>query len=288
MVYARTHPNCLKQSVAAVWVWGVSNLNPAVKSQSAAIEAQDDLEHVLVRLRTSATDVEARMDKLTRTLQTKKRDIQNRVKSQAVAASKAKVFAPIIPLLNEMKQLRSQQLVNTNRITLVVKQLEAFENGKFQQSIVRTLKQSVIAMKQIGIGNKAEDIDEIMSDLDESLLTADEMNEVLSGRNMLSMTNSMNGDDDIMKELDAWLANDEDEIDFNVMDVVVQASNASKQTDALVTPSTTHKHYERPRPNASERNEAELEPEPTEEERNEAEPTEAELDSYPRIANLAV
>lgn len=254
-------------------------MNPTVKSQSAAIEAQDDLEHVLVRLRTSEKDVENRMAKVTHTLQTKKRDIQSKVKSAVIAANKSKVFAPIIPLVNEMKQLRSQQLVNTNRITLVVKQLEAFENGKFQQSIVRTLKQSVIAMKQIGIGNKAEDIDEIMSDLDESLLSANEMNEVLSGHNMISMTNSMNGDEDIMKELDEWLANDEDEIDFNVMDVAIQASTDSKQTNALVSPSATHRHYEPPRLNASEPNESEP---------NESEPNESELESYPRIQILAV
>lgn len=281
VVYTQSNPNCFKQSVAAVWVWGVSNLNPTVKSQSAAIEAQDDLEHVLVRLRTSEKDVENRVTQLTHTLQNKKRDIQSKVGSAVVAANKAKVFAPIIPLINQLKQLRSQQLVNTNRITLVVKQLEAFENGKFQQSIVRTLKQSVIAMKQIGIGNKAEEIDEIMSELDESLLSAQEVNEVLSGTNMLSMTNSMNGDDDIMKELDEWLANDEDEINFNVMDVVAKTDTASKQTHALVTPSTTFRHTEL---DASKPNESE----PNESEPNKPEPSESKpgiaLESYPRIA----
>jgi len=65
-------------------------------------------------------------------------------------------------------------------------------------------------MKQICIGTRADEIDEIMGDLDESLLAANDVNEVLSGHNMVSMSNSMNGDDDeLMNEFDEWLRSED-------------------------------------------------------------------------------
>jgi hypothetical protein len=203
-------PGCFSELFAFLWVSAITAVIPSIKAETTAIQAQDDLQSVLQQLRANDVDIESEMAKLTTTLNVKKTEIVAKMRSGLSKQMKAKTFSTMLPSIRKMKTLQSQQKTNQSRLTLVVKQLEAFENGKFQQSIVKTLKQSVMAMKQIGIGTKADEIDEIMGDLDESLLAANDVNEVLSGHNMLSMSNSMNGDeDDLMKEFDEWLRSED-------------------------------------------------------------------------------
>jgi hypothetical protein len=206
----QNQPDCFRESIAFMWVSAITAVIPSIRAETTAIQAQDDLDVVLIQLRANEVDVESEITKLSKTLNTKKIEIVSKMRTGLSKQMKEKAFATMLPSIRKMKTLQNQQKVTQNRISLVVKQLEAFENGKFQQSIVKTLKQSVMAMKQIGIGTKADEIDDMMGDLDESLLAANDVNEVLSGHNMVSMSNSMNaGDDELMNEFDEWLRSED-------------------------------------------------------------------------------
>jgi hypothetical protein len=203
-----TEPSCFSETLAILWVSTITAVIPSIKAETTAIQAQDDLQSVLLQLRANDADLEKEVATLSAQLAVKKRDLVAKMKVGMTKPAKSKAFAQMMPSIRKIKSLETQQKMNGNRINLVVKQLEAFENGKFQQSIVKTLKQSVMAMKQIGIGNKADEIDVIMGDLDESLMGVEEVNQVLSGANL----NSMNLDDDeLLSEFDAWLEEEDDD-----------------------------------------------------------------------------
>lgn len=205
-------PSCFREMAASLWVHMVSSMVPSIKAETAAVQAQDDLLNVLTRLRANESDIQGEIERLSDTLKTKKRDVVNRLHSGVLNKNtKLKAFSTLLPSIRKLRMLQSQYKVNQNRIALVMKQLEAFDNGKFQQSIVQTLKQSVSAMKQIGIGMKVDEIDDIMGDLDDSLLASNEVNEALSGQRMLSMDGESMNEDDLMRELDAWLESEDAE-----------------------------------------------------------------------------
>jgi hypothetical protein len=199
-------PTCLSETMAFVWVSLVTSVMPGIKAETTAIQAQDDLLTVLLQLRANDVDLEKDVASLQVSMTTRKKEMMCKMKPGMSKAQKTKAFSSLLPSIRKMKTLQSQQKVNCNRINLVVKQLEAFESGKFQQSIVKTLKQSVMAMKQIGIGTKADEIDEMMGDLDDNFLASNDVNEALSGHNMTSMNVD---EDDLMNEFDEWLLSEE-------------------------------------------------------------------------------
>jgi hypothetical protein len=249
----QNQPDCFRESVAFMWVSVITAVIPSIKAETTAIQAQDDLDSVLVQLRANEREIESEITKLSDTLNTKKIEIVAKMRAGLNKQMKAKAFSTMLPFIRKMKTLQNQLKVTQNRISLVVKQLEAFENGKFQQSIVKTLKQSVMAMKQIGIGTKADEIDEMMGELDDSLLAANDVNEVLSGHHMVSMSNSMNGDDDeLMNEFDEWLRSEDIEEGQGVSEDVVNmlpptpisTARDTTTTDAtvnIITPVTNYK-----------------------------------------------
>ena len=129
--------------------------------------------------------------------------LMQQIKGKRSAGMKA-----LKPLLLKCKQKRV-------RLTQIVRKRESFEhhldvlnNTEIDQTLITTVKQTATAMKSLGIHKQIDDVDTLMSDLEDSHLDAKEMSDLMSSR----MGREEDLDDaELEEELKALLEIDEDD-----------------------------------------------------------------------------
>lgn len=100
----------------------------------------------------------------------------------------------------------------SNTITVIESQILAIESSEWNKSIVEALRDSTNAMKKMNSGVPINEIEDIVSELEQQLDNASEVTKLLSATDMPGISNSMTNsltDMDLDEELDALLLDDE-------------------------------------------------------------------------------
>ncbi len=128
--------------------------------------------------------------------------------TQQIKGKRSAGMKALKPLLLKCKQKRV-------RLTQIVRKRESFEhhldvlnNTEIDQTLITTVKQTATAMKSLGIHKQIDDVDTLMSDLEDSHLDAKEMSDLMSSR--LGREEDLD-DTELEEELKALLEIDEDD-----------------------------------------------------------------------------
>jgi len=150
--------------------------------------------------------------------------------TQQIKGKRSAGMKALKPLLLKCKQKRV-------RLTQIVRKRESFEhhldvlnNTEIDQTLITTVKQTATAMKSLGIHKQIDDVDTLMSDLEDSHLDAKEMSDLMSSR----MGREEDLDDaELEEELNALLEIDGDDTASYILPSSMQVP-ARKQTMAEV------------------------------------------------------
>ncbi|EKX34834.1 hypothetical protein GUITHDRAFT_119017 [Guillardia theta CCMP2712] len=159
--------------------------------------------------------------------------------TQQIKGKRSAGMKALKPLLLKCKQKRV-------RLTQIVRKRESFEhhldvlnNTEIDQTLITTVKQTATAMKSLGIHKQIDDVDTLMSDLEDSHLDAKEMSDLMSSR--LGREEDLD-DAELEEELKALLEIDEDDTASYLLPSALQAP-PRKQTMAEVPQVTSSMVY---------------------------------------------
>ena len=98
-------PGCFSELAAFLWVSTITAVIPSIKAETTAIQAQDDLQSVLLQLRANDLDIDSEIAKLSATLNMKKAEIVAKMRTGLSQQMKAKTFSTMLPSIRKMKTL---------------------------------------------------------------------------------------------------------------------------------------------------------------------------------------
>lgn len=152
--------SCIK-AIAAAWVHTLRCTKMLDDKDSVMANAIDTLNTSIQQLKAQESSLMAEMSELAHQIKTRDR-------------------ASLKPLLIKSKQKRM-------KLTQLVRKRESFEqhleviyNSELDQTLISAVKTTATAMKNLGLDKKISDVDDIMSDLEESHSDVKDINNILS------------------------------------------------------------------------------------------------------------
>lgn len=192
---------CL-EALAAVWISTKKRIMREPVEQQI-FTAQDNLEQCKKSMELREHEMDECISRLHKEAVLKK-------KCGDVAAARIKLLekARIAKRLDKLRS--SMNIIDT--------QLEAIKSSELDKEIMISLKASSIALKKAGIGVNANEVETVMTELDDHLKEMQDITSVLS--------TPVNGsyDDDIDRELDSLLEDDQVPVQVNKMPAVAPVS----------------------------------------------------------------
>lgn len=171
--------NCFLESMASVWLMARRRLIPE-PIEEEVMTAQDGLEQCRKNMEEREIELKDLVSKLGQEVILKKR-------CNDIASAKSKL------LERKRAQKRLDRL--RNGIELVDSQLDAIRTSELDKEIMLTLKASTNAMRKAGIGVAVQDIENVMTELDEHIREVQDVTSALS--------NPLNGNDMADMDLEA-------------------------------------------------------------------------------------
>ncbi len=156
--------NCLFETVASMWIVTLKTI------KRGAPEADD--ESVQENLEGCRMSLEVREAELAESCKKLGREALRRRQQGDAAGAKAK----LMERRRSMKRLEKLR----NSLTLVDTQLDALRNTELDKELMQTLVASSTALKKAGVGKGVKEAEAVMSDLDEQMREASDLNQVLS------------------------------------------------------------------------------------------------------------
>lgn len=186
--------NCFLESLASAWLMTRRRLIPE-PIEEEVMTAQDGLEQCRKNMEERAVELKEIVAKLGHEVVSKRR-------ANDMATAKSKL------LERKRAQKRLDRL--RNGIDLVDSQLDAIRTSELDKEIMMTLKASTNAMRKAGIGVAVQDIENVMTELDEHIREAQDVTSALS--NPLNV-NDM-GDVDLEAEINMMMHEDSDDLEI--------------------------------------------------------------------------
>ena len=197
-------PSCMRENMLSVWIWMRESLDVELRNRTTAMIAENNLISVRDNMEKNKDKIVCDRERATSDLMKKARLCKSSPKEQQKTQLKK-----LIPLLHSVKGIQKREMLVTNQLKLLDVQIDAFENGRCQREMTETLRAGVVAMKKVGIQDDASDMDNIVLDMEDSLIEHSKFADSMS----LSLVNSMDDtdtDEGLMRELMAMIGDEND------------------------------------------------------------------------------
>jgi hypothetical protein len=207
--------NCFLESLASAWLVTRRRLVPE-PIEEEVMTAQDGLEQCRKNMEERAVELRELVAKLGH-------EVVSRRRANDMSTAKSKL------LERKRAQKRLDRL--RNGIDLVDSQLDAIRTSELDKEIMLTLKASTNAMRKAGIGVAVQDIENVMTELDEHIREAQDVTTALS--NPLNV-NDM-GDMDLEAEINMMMREDSDDLEITTPAPITSQTRTDK-TKEIATP----------------------------------------------------
>jgi hypothetical protein len=201
---AYQRPSCVTENVLSLWVWVREKMNVELRNRTTAMVAETKLLCVRDNIEKNKLKSMNEQDSLMTELRSKAVACKGDAKEQRVLKLKK-----LLPMLQKCKRYRQQTALASQQLSLIDAQINAFENGRFQKEMTDTLRDSVVAMKKVGIAED-NDIDTIMLDMEDLQEKQVQISDSMSLTLVNSMDDGVSSDDALMRELMALAGGDDD------------------------------------------------------------------------------
>lgn len=182
--------SCVK-AIASVWI-------STLRCTKMLDDRESTMANAIETLNTSIQQLKNQENLLMKEMS----DIAHQIKSRDKATLK--------PLLIKSKQKRM-------KLTQLVRKRESFEqhleviyNSELDQTLISAVKTTATAMKNLGLDKKLSDVDDIMTDLEETHSDVKDINNILSQK--MNFHEDEFDDQDIEEELNILMGIDSDDI----------------------------------------------------------------------------
>jgi hypothetical protein len=209
-------PSCVTENFLSVWIWLREKIDVELRNRTTAMVAESKLLSVRDNIEKNKQRAVSDQDGLMSELRCKALACRGGTKEQRMVKLKK-----LLPMLQRCKRYRQQTALASQQLGLLDAQINAFENGRFQKEMTDTLRDSVVAMKKVGIADD-HDVDGIMLDMEDTIQQQTQISESMSLTLVNSMDDSLSSDDALMRELMA-LAGDDDDIEGAVSEANTKA-----------------------------------------------------------------
>lgn len=197
--------NCLFETVASMWIMTLRTIKGKTQHNFDDETVQEGLEGCRMSL-------EVREAELSETCKRLGREALKRKAQSDISGAKSK----LMERRRAMKRLEKLR----NILALVDTQLDALRNTEFDRELMMTLMASSAALKKAGVGTGVKEAEAVMSELDDQMREASELNSVLSNQAL-----DVDLDFDIDEELRNFLEEDvEDAKNVAVVGIVPEPS----------------------------------------------------------------
>ena len=207
--------NCFLESLASAWLVTRRRLVPE-PIEEEVMTAQDGLEQCRKNMEERAVELRELVAKLGHEVVSKRR-------ANDMSTAKSKL------LERKRAQKRLDRL--RNGIDLVDSQLDAIRTSELDKEIMMTLKASTNAMRKAGIGVAVQDIENVMTELDEHIREAQDVTTALS--NPLNV-NDM-GDMDLEAEINMMMREDSGDLEITTPTPITSQTRPVKSKE-IATP----------------------------------------------------
>lgn len=180
--------NCLLESFASLWIGFIHTVNRKALESDLVAVAKEQLRETIATMQDQIHKHNVELV-----------DITNTVREQRPSLSKERLKT----LLLKSKRARTAMSTIHNKLTLMESQLDTLENNDVNKTILTTLQTSAKAMKKMGLANDLRKTDEVISELEQSMEHAHDINSTVS--TSISQFDSGIDDDSLEMELDILL-----------------------------------------------------------------------------------
>ena len=183
-------PNICFEAIASVWLHTKKQIMKEPVEQQI-MESQESLEN-------TRKNIEMRERELLNTITKLAKEAVTRKKHGDVVGARSK--------MQERARAMKDQKKMQDMLTTIETQLDAIKTCELEKEIMKSLKASSTALKKAGIGVNMNDVENVMSELDDHIKEIQEKTTVLTN----PINNMYEDDDELESELNSLLDNDDE------------------------------------------------------------------------------
>lgn len=220
--------NCILETFAGLWIRTLYAVSSKALESDLTMTAQQQLKDALTYMHDQISKSDTEIKKISDVVRTERHKMpKERLKT----------------LLLKSKRTRAAQSSMLSKITLMEGQLEAMENNEMNKTILNTLQTSAKAMKKMGLDKDLHKTDNVISELEENMQHAQDINNTVSSS--VNQSDYANDDDALELELNLLLGIEEPPArpkaptQYNTMQKQVHVSVTQKEEEEPIATEVT-------------------------------------------------
>lgn len=222
-------PGCVTENMFSVWIWLREKMDVELTNHTTAMVAENNLVNVRDAIEKNMEKIMGEQEVLKSEMRAKARACKGKGETKEQTQI---MLRRLLPFLKRIKSYGQQIALATQQLSLLNVQITAFDKGRFQKQMSDTLRESVVAMRKIGVN---EDLSTIVDDMEDNIQQQNEVSDSMS----LSLVNSMDdgdSDDALMRELMALTGDDEEVVNTEPKPLVEPLASVASPTTVVLPP----------------------------------------------------